>query len=226
MNTVQEYRTPLLIGAITIVVAILLYAFLISPQDAKLTTLATQKSTLQGQASQLQTQLTVLQTEKQKLPGRCADLQKISTQIPSVQTGTDIDAEESSFESQLDALIAQSGVTITAFSGFTSAAAPSPAGAGAAGTGVVPVPTTMTVTGTFNQMSNFIRGLDNFPRLFVIQKFTLSIGTTGAASTTPLWIGGQPTAPTGGPYSLAIGGSIYYTSTPNGLAACAKATAK
>ncbi len=41
----------------------------------------------------------------------------------------------------------------------------------------------------------------------------------------PLWIGGQPTAPTSGPYNLQVTGSIYYTSTPNALAACSKATA-
>jgi len=38
-------------------------------------------------------------------------------------------------------------------------------------------------------------------------------------------VGGTPTAAGAGPYSLAITGSIYYTSTPNPLAACTKATA-
>jgi len=32
-------------------------------------------------------------------------------------------------------------------------------------------------------------------------------------------------ANTAGPYNLQITGSIYYTSTPNALAACSKATA-
>ena len=46
-------------------------------------------------------------------------------------------------------------------------------------------------------------------------------GTVG----TPLWVGGTPTAASAGPYNLQITGSIYYTSTPNALAACTKATA-
>ena len=94
-------------------------------------------------------------------------------------------------------------------------------------------------------MTAFINGLDNFPRLFVIQQFDLTYGTlTAAASASsssssssgsapaavaanapPLWVGGTPTSPTAGPYTLKIDGSIYYTSTPNALAACTKATA-
>jgi hypothetical protein len=38
-------------------------------------------------------------------------------------------------------------------------------------------------------------------------------------------VGGQPTPSTAGPYNLQITGSIYYTSTPNALSACTKATA-
>jgi hypothetical protein len=38
-------------------------------------------------------------------------------------------------------------------------------------------------------------------------------------------VGGTQTATGSGPYNLNITGSIYYTSTPNALAACSKATA-
>jgi hypothetical protein len=90
-------------------------------------------------------------------------------------------------------------------------------------------------------MTTFVKDLDNFPRLFVIQKFILAFGAAASASASggssapsggssaagvsPLWVGGQPTAPSSGPYNLQITGSIYYTSTPNALAACSKATA-
>jgi hypothetical protein len=109
---------------------------------------------------------------------------------------------------------------------------------------VTAVPTTLTVTGNYGQMTSFIKGLDSFPRLFVIQTFNLTYGapvvgsssgasagsSSGAAaaptaSSPPLWVGGTATSPSAGPYSLAIDGSIYYTSTPNALAACTKATA-
>jgi hypothetical protein len=98
----------------------------------------------------------------------------------------------------------------------------------------------LAVKGSYSQMTAFVNGLDIFPRLFVIQSFILAYGSTvpGSASTSssssasaaadaapPLWIGGTPTAAGAGPYSLAITGSIYYTSTANPLAACTKATA-
>jgi len=257
MNTVREYRTPLLIAGGALVIAIILWVALISPQNSKLASLQDQSVQLQSQEAGLQARLTALQSEGQKLSSNCADLQKISTQIPSVQSPTDIDAEESSFESQFNDLAASSGVTLALFSGFTPAnttgtgAAPSSAAGGAStsAAGVTAVPTTLTVQGSYGQMTAFINGLDSFPRLFVIQKFILGYGpatpsssgaTSGAtgaqgaagASATganvtgpPLWVGGQPTAASAGPYNLQITGSIYYTSTPNALSACSKATA-
>jgi len=246
-NTVREYRVPLLIGAGTLVVALLLWVGLISPQNSKLSSLQAQQTQLQTQQSGLQAKLASLRSEQQKLSTSCADLQKISTQIPSVQSPTDIDAQESSFESQFNGLAASTGVALTQFSGFapatsttgTAAATTSPAGT----TGpVVPVPTTLSVTGNYGQMLAFVNGLDTFPRLFVIQKFVLSIGATAASTganasasasanaapaigSTPLWVGGTPTSPAATPYSLSITGSIYYTSTPSALAACTRATA-
>jgi Tfp pilus assembly protein PilO len=247
-TTIKEYRIPMMIGAGALVVALLIWAILVSPQNSKLTSLQNQETTLQSQESGLQVKLASLKTEQQKLSSSCADLQKIATQIPSVQTPTDVDAEESSFESQFNALTASSGVTLTQFSGFTPATTTSGTSAtasgstGAATNGVTPVPTTLAVTGNYGQMTAFINGLDSFPRLFVIQNFVLAFGASAATSTSssssssgssasasssspPLWVGGTPTAASAGPYSLSIIGSIYYTSTPNALDACTKATA-
>jgi hypothetical protein len=104
------------------------------------------------------------------------------------------------------------------------------------------------VQGNFGQMMAFINGLDTtFPRLFVIQKFVLAYGdkpvggagtsssssaasaavgqVTVTESSPSLWTGGKPTSATAGPYNLSLTGSIYYTSTPNALDACVKATA-
>jgi Tfp pilus assembly protein PilO len=248
MNEVRAYRIPLMIAAGSLVVALLLWAVLVSPQKSKLSSLQAQQTQLQGQQTQLQAKLSSLKSEQQKLSSSCADLQKIATQIPSVQSPTDVDAEESSFESQFNALTASSGVTLTQFSGFapatTAQATPATGSTSSTPTGVVAVPTTLAVTGNYGQVLNFINQLDTFPRLFVIQTFNLtygnaggaSVGSTGGstaqaaataanASQPPLWTGGAATAASAGPYSLAIDGSIYYTSTPNALDACTKATA-
>jgi Tfp pilus assembly protein PilO len=251
MNTVREYRMPLLVGAGGLVVAVLLWAILVSPQNSKLSSLQAQQTQLQTQQTALQTKLDALKSEKQQLSGRCADLQKIATQIPTVQSPTDIAAEESTFESQFNGLASTSGVNLVQFSGFvpaTTATSTPAAATPAVGTtgAVTAVPTTLSVTGNYGQMVSFINGLDTFPRLFVIQQFVLaygtsasasastassssssssSSGTSGSAGAPALWVGGTPTSPSAGPYSVAITGSIYYTSTPNALDACIKATA-
>jgi Tfp pilus assembly protein PilO len=257
VNTVREYRMPLMMGVGALVVALLLWALLISPQNSKLAGLQTKQTQLQSQQTQLQSKLSALQGEKQNLTGSCADLEKIATQIPSVQNPTDIDAEESTFENQFNALAGSSGVTLAQFSGFAPASLTATSGTPASTTAttvpgsspdVTAVPTTLTVTGNYGQMMAFVNGLDNFPRLFVIQRFVLTFGASAAAaassgasgasgssgssnnvvaspSAPPLWVGGTPTASGSSPYSLAITGSIYYTSTPNALAACTKATA-
>jgi Tfp pilus assembly protein PilO len=241
-----------MIGGGALVIIMLLWAMLVSPENAKLASLQAQQTTLQGQQATLEAKLASLKSETQRLPGNCADLEKIVTQIPSVQTPTDLDAEESSFEQQFNDLARTSGVTLNSFSGFANtdgaggAAAPVTATptAGATGTsstaGVTPVPTTLEVTGNYGQVMSYIQGLDSFPRLFVINHFTLALGggvvttsssgsgTSGSGSsggTTPLWVGGKTTPNSAGPYTLTIVGSIFYTSTPNPLAACERATA-
>ncbi len=254
-TTVKEYRIPLMIGAGALVVALLIWALVVAPQTSKLKNLQAQETTLQNQQTSLQVKLASLKTEQQKLSSNCADLQKIATQIPSVESPTDIDAEESSFESQFNALTSSTGVTLTKFSGFAGASASagttstttaSTSGSTPTSTSdVVAVPTTLAVTGNYGQMSAFVKGLDSFPRLFVIQSFILALGTTVAtdsgtsgsssssssssaaptSSGNPLWVGGSPTSASAGPYSLGITGSIYYTSTPSALDACLKAAA-
>jgi Tfp pilus assembly protein PilO len=245
MNSVREYRMPLIIAGGAIVIALLLWLVLVAPQNSKLSSLASKETQLTAQQSSLEAKLASLKTEKQQLTSSCADLQKIATQIPSVQSPTDVDSEESSFESQFNSLTASSGVTLTQFSGFapstgaSTAPALTPAHTGA--TDVTAVPTTLTVTGNYGQISAFINALDTFPRLFVIQTFVLaggsgastapapgsssSSGSSTAAGGAPLWTGGAPTAASAGPYSVSITGSIYYTSAPNALDTCTKATA-
>lgn len=245
MNAAREYRVPLFIGGGTVLIALLLWVVLVSPQNSKLSSVQAQQTQLQTQQTSLTTKLASLKTEQQKVSTNCADLQKISTQIPSVQSPTDIDAEESSFESQFNGLAASTGVTLTQFSGFapatttsgTPAATTTPAGSTGS---VVAVPTTLAVTGSYAQTLAFVNGLESFPRLFVIQKFVLSFGgaasgsTSGSSSSggaaapgaTPLWTGGTTTSAGAAPYGLAITGSIYYTTTPTALDACTKATAK
>ena len=188
MNEVREYRIPLLMAAGTLVVALLIWAVLISPQNSKLSSLQAQATTLQNQQTTLETKLASLKTEQQKLSSSCADLQKIATQIPSVQSPTDVDAEESSFENQFNGLVGRFGSYPDPVQrvrpGHDGPGHPGPPATGASTTpaGVVAVPTTLAVTGTYDQIHAFIDDLDGFPRLFVIQNLNLSYGPATPAS--------------------------------------------
>jgi Tfp pilus assembly protein PilO len=253
MNEVREYRIPLLIGAGALVVAIIIWAAFISPQNAKLSSLQTQETQLQGQQTALTAKIAALKQEKQQLSSSCAEVQKIATEIPSVASPADLAAEESSFENQFNTLATASGVNLTQFSGFGTATTAGSSSSGSSSSssssgssaatipGVTPVPTTLTVNGNYGQMMAFVNGLESFPRLFVIQTFNLAISsgasgaggspsTSGSAgsggsgpSAVPLWTGGQATSPSAPNYALSITGSIYYTSSANALAACTKA---
>ena len=108
---------------------LLIWAVLVSPQNSKLSSLQSQETQLQSKQAALQAKLATLRSEKQNLTSSCADLQKIATQIPTVQSPTDIDAEESSFESQFNGLAASSGVSLAQFSGFAPAASATAAAA-------------------------------------------------------------------------------------------------
>ena len=223
MTSLRQYRTPLLIGAVTLVIALILWVVLISTQTSKLSSLNTQETQLQAQESGLQTKLASLKTEQQRVPTSCADLQKIAVQIPSVETPTDLDAEESSFESQFNGLAASTGVSLSQFSGFAPASAttgsatatPTSAASTANPQKVVAVPTTLTVVGNYGQMLSFVNGLDTFPRLFVIQKFVLAYGaatTTSGSSSSAAGVASGEATPSA-PSSSATGPPLWVGGT-------------
>lgn len=253
MNSVREFRGPLLVAGGAIVVALLLWLALIAPQNSKLSSLRSKQDQLSTQQSTLEAKLASLRAEQHQLAANCSDLQKIATQIPSVQTPTDVDAEESSFEQQFNDLTAASAVKLVQFSGFapatpgststTATSSSSTTKAGAAPSGVTAVPTNIAVSGTYGQIMAFVNGLDSFPRLFVIQSFVLATGSgqssssasssgssatgTSSASGAP-GVGSTPIWVGGQPststqVTLTVTGSIYYTTSPNALDACTKA---
>ena len=63
------------------------------------------------------------------------------------------------------------------------------------------------MTGNYSQMTSFIKGLDSFPRLFIIQTFNLTYGNqtptvSGAAATS------SPSAPVGPVVGIAVNSSV------------------
>ncbi len=250
MNSVREYRMPLLIGGGALVVALLIWVAVIAPQNSKLSSLQTKQVTVGVAADSLEVKLASLKSERQRLSSSCADLQKIATQIPT-RAEPDRRRRRGVFlrepVQRADCLVGRHLDAVQRIYAGGHCERCHPDTDHTADTiwrdpsDVTPVPTTLTVTGNYGQISAFINGLDSFPRLFVIQNFAAVVRNaashrahraSGSVRERRAWsrtraVGRRHSrpSPSAGPYSLAITGSIYYTSAPNALEACTKATA-
>jgi len=190
MEMVRRFRTPILIGAGTIVVALIVFMAVISPEGSKLSSLNAQQTQLQSQQNKLTAEITTLKREKAQMAGNCKVL---TTDIAEIPGTPDVD----SFLRQVTALAVASGDPNTPSISVTQA----PPGASSAGTSAVAV--TFTLSGTYGQMNAFIHGLDKFPRLFTVS--TISISGGAAAQ------GGSAIDPNTPNYTLTLGGDIYYS---------------
>jgi len=191
MEHVRRYRTPLLIGAGTMVVAIIVFLAAISPEGSKLTKLHAQQASLQSQQASLTATIAKLKREKAQMATNC---KKLTTDLSEIPGTPDVD----NFLRQVTALAVSSGDPNTPSISVTQA----PAGA-AGGGGTSAVAVTFTLTGTYGQMTAFLHGMDQFPRLFTVSTVTIAGGSAAQ--------GGAPIDPGTANYTLTLGGNIYYS---------------
>jgi len=191
MEQVRRFRTPILIGAGTIVVAIIVFLVGISPEGAKLTKLHAQQAQLQSQQASLTSTIARLKREKAQMAGNC---KKLTTDISEIPGTPDVD----SFLRQVTTLAVNSGDPNTPSISVTQA----PAGGSTSG-GTSAVAVTFTLTGTYGQMTAFLHGMDQFPRLFTVSTITISGGSAAQ--------GGGAIDPGTANYTLTLGGNIYYS---------------
>jgi Tfp pilus assembly protein PilO len=191
MERVQEYRIPILAAVAVAVLAVIVYLAWISPEGSKLTSLHSKETELQAQQTSLQIELGTLKHEKQNMNLTCAQLTSDINEIPGAP---DVD----SFLQQVTTLAVASGdpntpsITVTEATGSTKGTA-----------GVTPVAVDFTLTGTYGQMSEFLKGLYSFPRFFTITSTTMSGG--------PIATGGGGPAASTPDYSLNLSGDIFYS---------------
>jgi Tfp pilus assembly protein PilO len=212
METLKQYRTPLLLGVGAVVAALVILAAWIMPQGHKLSTLDGQKQLLGTQEQALQTEIVTLQHDENQKVTNCKTLTNLLQEIPS-------SLDEGQFVLAVGALAQASGAP----------SIPSLAwGASTTGSGVNAVGVTLTLDGTFGQVMNFVKGIDGstFPRLFTVSTFSVSpagsstSGGGGASSSGPPVIVGQSLQNGGTPgYQVSLQGSIYYA--PSQTNACA-----
>ena len=213
METLKQYRTPLLVGVGALVVAVAVLVAWIIPEGHKLSTLNGQKQLLGTQEQALQTEIVTLQHDENQKVANCATLTDLLQEIPST-------LDEGQFVLAVGALAQASGAP----------SIPSLAwGASTTGSGVNAVGVTLTLSGTFGQVMNFVKGIDGstFSRLFTVSSFSVSPagsstsgGGGGASGSGPPVIVGQSLQNGGaGGYQVALQGSIYYS--PSESNACA-----
>jgi len=190
MEQIKRFRSPVLIGVGTLVVALIVYSAWISPEGSHLARLRTQQTQLQTQEASLQAKIATLRKEKSQLGTDCQVLTQDQTEIPSAP---DVD----SFLQQITTLAVSSGDPNTPSISVTQATN------AAAAAGVTPVTVSFTLQGTYGQMSSFLQGLDTFPRLFTVT----AISVTGG----PVATGGNSVSAATAGYNLTLTGNIFYS---------------
>jgi len=189
MENLRRFRNTIIIGVGALVVVIVVFMAVISPEGSKLASLSAQQSQLQSQQNRLQAEITTLRSERAHLAGNC---QQLTTDIAEIPGKPDVD----SFLNQVTALAVDSGDPNTPSISVTQA----PAG-GSSGLSAVAV--TFTLQGSYGQMSAFLQGLNGFPRLFTVSAIAITGGPAASG-------GGAPSAAASG-YTLDLTGDIYYS---------------
>jgi len=200
MEQLKRFRIPVLTGVGTLVLGLIVYAAWISPEGSHLAKLRATQTQLQTQQSQLQIRIAALRKEKSQLGANCAQLTTNLTEIPGTPS---VD----SFLQQVTALAVSSGDPSTPTISVNQTD-------GGAKAGVTPVSVSMTLSGTYGQMTQFIQGLDSFPRLFTVTSIAIAGGDVVS--------GGQAIAPSAVGYTLTMSGNIFYATGQKNV--CASGT--
>lgn len=202
MEQVKRFRVPGLIGAGTLVLAVIVYVAWISPEGSHLQGLRSRQTQLQAQETSLQVRIATLKKEKSQLGNDCQELTTDLTEIPGTPS---VD----SFLQQMTALAVSAGDPNTPTISVTQASTGGKAG-------VTPVTVSMTMDGDYGQMTAFLQGLDTFPRLFTVT----SISVTGG----PVATGGQVVDAATAGYTLTIDGNIFYSTGQKNVCAPSAST--
>lgn len=185
----KRYQQPIIIGAVAVVVALVVFVAWISPEGTKASQLGAQKVQLQQQAVQLQQQLATLQAEQRNVKANCATLTKDLAEIPTSPDGAEF-------------LVDITNLAHT--SGDPNTPSYTPGAVTKGPSGVSEIPGSLSLTGTFGQLRRFLKGLDTFPRLFTVNTISLSGG--------PVTNGGHLVPDNSPGYTLKLAGDIFYAS--------------
>jgi Tfp pilus assembly protein PilO len=195
MGSLGRWRAVAVVAAVVVVLLIVDWLAWLSPESHKLSTLSSEKQSLEARQSSLASQIESLKVERGQLPRNCAKLVKDVTAIPGTPS---IDA----FYAQLSQLATSSGVSTPSITNqVEKPGAPGQLSA---------VTFTLTVKGNYGQMSAFLHGLDTFPRLLTVAQLQVNGGGAPAGGGPPVVSGGGSIPPSTPGYTLTMTGTIYY----------------
>jgi Tfp pilus assembly protein PilO len=177
-------RLALITGAAVVIVVLVFWFAAWSPTTGRLHAADARLTTAQIQETQLQGSVASLGAQSKKLPTYRAQLKSLDLLVP------DAPALAAAI-GDLDAIASSTGVTLQSLS-------PSAATSGAAtSTGPPAITISLSVTGTYEQLTRFVRGIQSGVRLAVVDTVSISgggAGPAGATAATGLAAAGQLTA--------------------------------
>lgn len=175
----KALRTPVILAIIvgTVVVFLIWLLAIFLPQGSKVNKLNAEASSLQAQQTQLNDRLHQLERLKN------SNLQKLHTQYTGLVPAT---ANTSTYLKQINAVIAQAGVTLTS----VSIAPPAPPAGSAVSKGALSQAFTINVSlaanGTYDQQLKLIQDIYAMKRLTTISNVILSGGGASTNRSTSL----------------------------------------
>ncbi|MHB8263098.1 MAG: hypothetical protein ACYDGY_05035 [Acidimicrobiales bacterium] len=198
----ERYKFSLITAAVVILVLIVAYVAWISPEGSKLSTLDTQQTSLMAEQQSLSTEIAHLRAVGSGYVKNCSELERRIGQIPPT-------VDESGFLDDIDALAKATGTSLPgySFSLPTVTLPPSSSGASANHSNVSAITVTLNLSGTYGQVSTFLRRLGSLGRLYVVSSYALKSGNASSSGNSSI----LPTA--GSPFMVTLVGSIYYSPT-------------
>jgi Tfp pilus assembly protein PilO len=206
--------------ALTAVAVLIIFAggwlLLVKPQHSKVASLQVQAASQQQSNQLLLQQITARQAQQKLLPHEQAQLQKLSTQVPTLpdEPGIIRSLSSSADGAGVNLLSLTPGATVPVIS--TAATATGAATLPSASSGqLIVLPFTMAVIGSYANLESYFQLLEKMPRALLVSGFTMCPVEAGAGASTTCT---PPDVPEGtnvpkGTLGSTISGEVFFSPT-------------
>lgn len=159
-----------IIGALVVVVVGAWYFAMWKPLGHKVSAAEVTKAQTQTSVANLRAQVADFVVEERHAPAERAALRKLDAAIPG-------SPQLSSALRDLASAAAASGAALSTITPTAPATTPT----GATGSGPTPLQLTLAATGSYRQLTGFLRDVESLPRLFVASSVTLGSNSASAS---------------------------------------------